>query len=1246
VQSSRSYRHLFLFILALLSFGLGSTPVFAQNAKPNANAQARERQRITDSTQAARKAILESERVARAARMDSTRNAQKALMDANRDAQKAKTEAMRAAQSRALDSTKNIRQHNLDSIKNIRQQRTDSLTRIRKYRESKRFKDSVAKSRLQKTNALRATQQAKTDSLKAIRKKSTDSMMAIRKHSIDSVRAIQKRRTDSMGVIRKYRESKRFRDSVTIFRKVRMDSLKASRKAFTDSMFAARKHILDSSKTERKRVADSATAVRKKITDSLTSIRTARADSLAKKKLEREKQAKAKEKKQQSILDMKMEVKIKAKRKKFTNETMLKKKWILPRQVLQNTFTRYNYYFNARRKMDEAELNMQRIAKDNFDNRIDLFSFDPNRDSTVLAADMDSVIRKASIGLQIHDPRTKWGDDLYLLLGQAYHFKGDYENANAAFRYIVAMRAKEKQDKAKKDAFKNSVVRGGKREAASVVEEDKKKFLDFLKHESANNEALLWVARNMTQSGKLEEAESVLDLLSHDAKFPEALKGRLALELAFLDLKQKNNRSAAEHLVVVADDKSQPYFIRRRASFLSGQLLQEDRKYELAATQFDRVSGLQPKLDMDFYARKNKAYSLMLAGGDQNEAIASLKYMLNDGKYATYNEQIYYILGRLSINTNNTKDAETYLKKSLASAKSTKRQKASSFALLGNIYYNVGNWDAAKLAYDSAASFSSHAMDDDAVVTAKQRSAVLDQVAMPERTIRTQDSLLALGAMTEKEQRAIVRRYIRQLQQRREDSAFRAQAAAENPTRGNDADGGNTQGAMSWYFANPTLMQQGVTEFKRKWGNRPLVDNWQRSAAIANIKGSNVTSSGDPNTMKPENADGSTDEDGLPSEESLLAAIPSTQQQKDAATRLIQRAYVDLGSAYVKALEDYPRAGRALDTLDKRYRTHPFVDEALYTRYLLALRQNDLPKAQLAGKRLQDEFPASKWTEMVKPSSDGNSEAGAQATVAGYYEETYSLLQERRYADALSHSRTGRQRYNNDSYSKRFQVVEGMALAGNGRYRQADTLLSEFIRLNQNDSLRTWAEQVLKYVKQQIIADSLARPKQLPDSVANAAKTVTTTTTTTPGITNQTTLPGNGTPADSSRAAVIPIPMNFTYNANEEHCFIFYFKTGMSPKVMGVKAGLTDFNSIKFSGQQLIGSIEMLQPADGLIIVRRFANAGQARIYMNEFKRTPNMTREFTANEYQALIISSSNLLKLTTDKNMPAYLNFYKGRY
>lgn len=1221
------FRYLTLFLL-LLVCATYTMPAFAQKAKAK-----------TDSITRARQHAL-----------DSSRTAQKAVLDANRAALKLRIDSTRGSQKRLLDSTKTARQHSLDSVKKIRQHTTDSLASIRKYRESNRYKDSLTNSRQQKINAMRAIQKSKFDSIKTIRKHSMDSMITIRKRTTDSVKTIQKRRSDSLAVIRKYRESKRFQDSVTIVRKVRMDSIRTVRKSFNDSVFAVRKKSIDSARTARKKITDSTTTARNKVLDSVKAVRKLKADSLAKVKADKEKVQKAKQKQQESLANMKFELKIKQKRSVYSNEKMLKKKWSLPRQVVQNTFTRYNYYFNARRKMDEAELNMQRMARDDYNSPIALFSFDPNRDSTVMSADMDSIIHKASLGIQIHDPRTKWGDDLYLLLGQAYYYKGGYDNAVASFRYIVAMRARELQQKAQKQAYSNKTVRG-KREQPSVVEEDKKGLLELLKHQSVNNDALLWVARTYTQSGKYGDAESVLDILGHDAKFPENLKGRLALEKAFLYLKQKDNRSATPELVIVAADNNQDYWMRRRAAFLAGQLLQEQGKYEASAKQFEKVSDLQPKIEMDFYARKNRAYSLMLAGGNQEAAIASLKSMLKDGKYSNYNEQIYYILARLSINSNNTDEAVGYLQKSIAAPKTTRKQKASSFALLGNIYYNSGKWSAAKMAYDSSSKLGGANPDDTTVLVAKRRAQVLDLVAGPELKIRTQDSLLALAALPEKEQRAVARRYIRLLERMRADSALNAENAAAAPA-GAGADPANDPQAMTWYFSNPALTQQGLNEFKRKWGNRPLVDNWQRNAAIANSR--NTATAGQNTDVDTGTGAGNNhialDENGLPTEEALMAGIPSTPAQKEQAVKQIQRAYVDLGSAYAKSLEDYPRANAAFDTLDRRYTAHPYSDEALYYRYLIALRQNNLPKAQQYSNQLQQQYPDSKWTEYVRPAGDGPLTASTE-TVANFYDVTYGLLMQRQYGEVLSRARTGRQRYQDEVYNNRFRIMEAIAFAGSGNYKQADTLLTEFIRVHPSDSLRIWADNVLKHVQDMKKADTLNRPPVLDSAHIAAPAGAVGNTVNTAAAQPGSTLPGNAPGSGSTVRQVIDslrniAPTAYAYKPSEAHYFVFYFKQ-MSSKVMGVKAGMADFNTMKFGAQNLSNNLEMLQSgSEGMIVTRNFSNAAQAKIYMNEFKRATTLAREYTPAEYQVFIISASNYLKLLADRTLQPYLNFYKTKY
>lgn len=1188
--------------------------------------------------------------------------------------QRAIMDAQRAEQRRVMDSAKTSRTRIMDSLKSVRANRADSLARVRKYRESRKFRDSVTHAREDRIAAVRDVQRARSDSVRDVRQRAMDSAVAVREAATAVFRKAQEQRSDSLARIRKYRESKRFTDSVAITRKARTDSLKDVRKAFSDSVTAVRRNTMDSTKAARKVVMDSLASERKVRTDSLTAARKQRADAMAKRMADKNKAAKTREKEKEKKLNLALEVKIKKKRSIYSNENMLKKKWSFQRRFFQNLYTHFNYYFNANRKMEEAEGNMERSVKDSWDSRISLLNFNPLRDSTVFAADMDSVIQKSSLGIQIHDPRTKWGDDLYLLMGKAYYYKGDKDNATAAFRYVVAMNQKAKADAAKRAAAKNKSGRV-KREVVSIVTPDEKSLLGFLRHQPANNESLLWLARTYTTYGAYNDAESVLDILSSDTKFPESLNGRLALEQAYYALKHNDDLVAARNLDIVVADGSLPNATRRRAAYLNGQILQDAGKYNEAAAQFAKVSDLNPKVDLDFYARRNRAYALMLSGGVQKDAIASLKSMLNDGKFAAYFEQIYYVLGRLSANSGNTKEAIAYLQKGISAPKSTKKQKAVSFAALGNIYFNDARYTDARTAYDSVALYASAAPDDSSVTLAARRVQLVDKIAGPARVGAQEDSLLRLAAMSEKEQRAAVRRYIKQLEQRRADSIYRAENAGLAGLGQND---GSQANLMSWYFNNPTLMQQGVTEFKRKWGSRPAVDNWRRASAVAAASGNNTPAANTAGTGTDANANVGLDENGLPTEEALMAYIPTKPEDKAIAVNALQRSYVDMSNAYLRQFEDYTRAAAMLDTLDKRWSTNPYQAEATYIRYLIALRRNNLNEAQQFSELLREKYNGTEWASLVAPvNTDPNQSSEPVASVGSYYDATYDLLQQKEYGEVLSRTRNARRQYPTDeNYSNRFRIVEAMAYAGSARYSEADSILNAFIRTHDGDPLKPWAETVLNYVGQRRKADSAARPPVaapapvVVDSAqaaaigANAAMAGSTqaaagNTGTQPGQLGQSTQPGQPTqppmpaqpqtglrnPPSIPDSTGAPAPANYAYRAGEQHYFVFAVNQ-MEPRAMGVKSGLGDFNNMKFGGSNLQSEVIPLSATKVMVVVKGLKNAAAAKSYLAQFRETKVLVREYKANEYQTFVISESNFSKLTADRNAGPYLVFYRKHY
>lgn len=1128
------------------------------------------------------------------------------------------------------------RAQNADSLKSVRaaqRARTDSINLLRNYRESKHYKDSLEQARQQRVADQNAARKAANDALAAQRKRTADSIMTYRRNYSDSIKrhndnlraeqqrqlaelkAQRKRVSDSLAAIRAYRESKHYKDSVSTARLQRQqelakarkhtsDSLRAIQKARTDSLVTARKAYNDSLKT----VMEAAKAVRMHELDSLKAFRLARADSLAKvreaRAALRKEKAEQKEKEKKDKLKLALEIKMSKKKDAYTNETMRKKKWTLPRKVIQNTFTRYNYYFNANKKMEEAVDNMVRSGMDNYDSLIALFPFDPDRDSVKLKSDMDTIIHKASVGIQIHDPRAKWQDDLYLLVGQAYYYKGDYQNAGAAFKQIVSQAEADKKAAAKKTA----ATKADKTKPRTYGEAEKTGVAGMLEHRSAKNEAMLWLSRTLTQTGKSGQAQTLLDMLRNDAAFPPRLKGSLALEQAFIDLKNDDPAKASQSLVSVSGDKELPKWLRLRANFLNGQLMQQQLHYAESDAYFRQVLTLNPNLEMEFYARKNIALNSINNGTNTINADEMLDRMAGDAKFSPYFDQIYYAIGKTAAKNNRHDKAIESLRKSISYSQNNKKQKGLTFAALGDEYYTRSDYNNAKYAYDSAAMFLTSA-EDPIYSVARQRALALDQVAIPGNMAKEQDSLLRLSAMPEKMQRNAIRDYLRDLERKMRDSAFLANNAQPSSFNMNQV---GQQGNQAWYFANPNLIKQGENEFKQKWGNRPLKDNWRRASSTSSSLG----------TANEEN-EGLNAGSDLPDEDSLYAAIPHTPEAIQLANSRLQKALFQLGKAYYTHLEDYNKALATFDTLDKRYPAHEYGAEVLYTRYLIHMRRNEPGVATQYNNQLQSKFPESEWARLLKGSSGAaeeptlfpNAQAGApRETISNYYDETYGLLIQRQYQDVLRRVREADELYKNQGdYKKKFNLMKAISIAGTGNYPEADTMLNQFINSHPGDSLSSWANAVLEYIRKNPVQPRSAGTTSL-------------------------------LPKADSAAAGNPANLEYSYKPAAVHYVIV--AAAQDAKFSGLRSGLSDYNLMKQGNEGITVTMATLDADKSLIVCREFANAAAARKYMNEVRGVNLLFREFKAGDYDLLLISADNFPKLFVNKDYTAYKAFYQKNY
>jgi len=257
-------------------------------------------------------------------------------------------------------------------------------------------------------------------------------------------------------------------------------------------------------------------------------------------------------------------------------------------------------------------------------------------------------------------------------------------------------------------------------------------------------------------------------------------------------------------------------------------------------------------------------------------------------------------------------------------------------------------------------------------------------------------------------------------------------------------------------------------------------------------------------------------------------------------------------------------------------------------------------------------------------------------------------MMQRNFHAVLERARKGRQVYNDPVYNNRFQIMEAIALTGVGSFKQAESLLTQFVNAKGTDSLRVWAETILDYIRknQPQVTDTLAT-QVVTSGLDSTLNTMPGASTSAPSIasldTSQTSLPVDTSNSLSKNLPMVPVSYTFTPAAT--HYFVFYFKKAES-RAMGVRAALKDFNTFKFSSQKLTTKFEMLKEDQGIITVQAFPSSSHARIYLNAVRINKTILKEYKPEEYTLFIISEENYVKLITDKDVEPYLKFYQSRY
>ncbi|MBN1388778.1 MAG: tetratricopeptide repeat protein [Bacteroidales bacterium] len=630
-----------------------------------------------------------------------------------------------------------------------------------------------------------------------------------------------------------------------------------------------------------------------------------------------------------------------------------------------NLTSNYNIYYNA----NEAYLNgVKRIEdayEDDYTMLIPVFEYSDENAARAGTGDMDRAILKASKLISLHSMTAKpemddnkplsekeqeffdrkdynnWVDDSYLLMGKAQLLKNEPDEARITLLHNI----RETHDE--------------KMRAVSTI----------------------WLARTYNEMGNYPEANRLLTEMN-----PQVLdktdRADYYLTLGDMYIRQNQYERAFEPLTAALDNLSGQKD-KNRPAFILARLYEESGNSEQATKYYSEVIKLNPTYEMEFNARISQAGVFNVESGDVDDIRKQLRKLLRDAKNREYRDQIYFALGNLSMREGKEDEAIEYYKQSAASSSTNNNQKGRSYLMLADYYFDKPDYRQSQMYYDSAVTF----LDQNYPGYAEyyNRSLNLNELISYLDIINTQDSLQYIASLSPSEIDNIISGIIRKIEEEERqasasvDDRYNMGRFYENQRRFRD----NIEASGQWYFYNQSALTFGRTEFRNRWGDRKLEDNWRRRNKSTTGAVNNRTEvTGE---QKGENNNTAAD---TKSKEYYLKNLPMTDSLIEVSDKMIADALYNSARLYQEKFNDIEKANQSYTDYMSRFPVHYRVPQALYNMYRLN-EDSDLSLANSYKSKLIDRFPESEYSKILSDPDYLESRIKEENRAEQVYNEAY-----------------------------------------------------------------------------------------------------------------------------------------------------------------------------------------------------------------------------------------------------------------
>lgn len=731
--------------------------------------------------------------------------------------------------------------------------------------------------------------------------------------------------------------------------------------------------------------------------------------------------------------------------------------------------SRYNIYFNGYESFKAGLARISNGYRDDYAELLKVFEYSDPSTVSLCSSDMDKAIQKAAKVISLKSITAKpeiknkrqpsekekklldqkefneWIDDSYLLIAKAHFYKHEYNEATSVVNYCIA-------------EANDPVIR---------------------------TEATIWLARIYNETNNHNESLRVLkelDITSNDSR---AIRTMYNTTLADLFIKQKRYSEAIDPLSKSLEDISTKR-TKYRLTYLLAQLFELSGDGARSTSLYRKVVKMNPPYEVEFNARINIAGVFDINTENPVEIRRELEKMLKDAKNKDYHDQIYYALGNMSMKEGNDTEAVDFYKKSASTNSQNQNQKGKTYLALADYYYKKLDYMNAGKYYDSTVFF----LDQKNISynELKAKSLNLNSLVSQLTIIQHEDSLQKVASMSPNERDALIASIIAEINKAESEGKtsqytdrYNQGQFYENQRRSQ----GNIDQEGKWYFYNQAALTFGRTEFRRRWGDRKLEDNWRRSnkAQVSILQ----TSSDTDETTK-QGTDSSSVMVDYKKPEFYLKDLPLTDSLLNISNEKIANAMLNAGKAYSERIHDPIKATETFETLINRFPESELIPESLYNLYKTNIEGNKT-KAETYRQRLLERYSESEFAKILSDPDYYKKVLANHKLIEELYQEAFDAYSNENFNGAISICNDALKKYPQNILAPKFMLLNAYSVARISDERNFKEELNKIIKTWPETDESKKAQELVAFLNMEIPELKIEEDKEIAKELFRADTT-------------------------------------------------------------------------------------------------------------------------------------------------------------